>query len=374
MQNAYAQAVPLRIHSNIQLPKDTIDRKTLLASLNDFLAVVEKPNEENTFVLENEKLETFVELDELKDITKGKQYNDDYFYKPYLTNVVSQGNHQYLIQVSFIGTSGEESFLRASFEFIAHRSNDVFLFSSPLKANTKYWKTQKIGSCTFHYQATLNEAKAKSYCDIASGYDAKLHSLNRHTEFYCCDNVVELARLVGVDYKSDYYGRTKSVWSTLQGNKNLVVLGNDNGSFDNFDPHDTWHERLSFVTPRNKVNHAVDEGCAYLYGGSWGLSWKEIFKAFKEQLVTGNATNWLQAKEQPLYFKTKDINNAADYIVNALLVKKIEKEHGFAGVWEMLNSGPADKDNTQYFATLEKLTGISKADYNARVQELISRE
>ena len=64
-----------------------------------------------------------------------------------------------------------------------------------------------------------------------------------------------------------------------------MALGNDNASFENFDPHDLWHTRLSMVISRRAVDHSVDEGCAYLYGGSWGYTWDEILKAFKKGMI-----------------------------------------------------------------------------------------
>ena len=75
-----------------------------------------------------------------------------------------------------------------------------------------------------------------------------------------------------------------------------------------------------------------------------------------------------------MYFKTNGYENSADDIVNALLVKKIEKEKGFAGVWELLNAGPVEKGNEKYFQILEKLTGITKANYNEKIWELINNE
>jgi hypothetical protein len=42
-----AQANGLRINPNINLPKDSVERKTLTSALNDFLASAQKPNEEN---------------------------------------------------------------------------------------------------------------------------------------------------------------------------------------------------------------------------------------------------------------------------------------------------------------------------------------
>ena len=86
------------------------------------------------------------------------------------------------------------------------------------------------------------------------------------------------------------------------------------------------------------------------------------------------STNWLEIKEKPVSFKTGAFPNQADYIVNALLIKKIEKEKGFEGVWELLNVGPNEKGNEKYYQALEKLTGITKSTYNQKIWELISQE
>ena len=82
----------------------------------------------------------------------------------------------------------------------------------------------------------------------------------------------------------------------------------------------------------------------------------------------------MELKEIPLSFKTGKFPNQADFIVNALLIQKIEKEKGFAGVWELLNVGPFEKGNQKYYQTLEKLTGITKANYNEKIWELVKNE
>lgn len=369
-----AQTNTLRVNPTIILLKDSLESKKLTNSLNEFLVSAQKPNEENKFIYEPEKIETFILLDEINGIEKSKKFNDDFFFKPYLTNIVRQKDSSYLIQVSYIGINENIAFLRASFEFIARKTNNSFVFSSPLLSNTKNWKTLKVGNTIFHYQISINKIKTKEFNKLASAIDAKLNSTKKETDFYCTDNITELQKLIGVQYKSDYNGRTGSVWSSSLGKRKLIVLGNNNSTFNEFDPHDLFHDRLSLVISRSKVNKPVDEGCAYLYGGSWGLSWKEIFNAFKEQIASNKNISWMEVKENPVYFKTKEFKNSADYIVNALLVQKIEKEKGFAGVWELLNVGPFEKGNEKYYQTLEKLTGITKSNYNEKIWELINNE
>ena len=369
-----AQTNPIKLNPNIILPKDSIESKLLISSLNDFLAAAQKPNEENKLVLETEKVETFILLDEVNGIEKSGKFKDDYFYKPYLTNVVAFKDNEYLIQVSYIGTNENTSYLRTSFEFIAHKINNGFHFSSPLLRNTKNWKIEKTGNNIFHYQNTINKEKIKEFNKLTASFDLKLKSANKITDYYCCDNIIELQKLIGVGYKSDYNGRSESVWSSSLGDKKIIVFGNNNSNFNAFDQHDLWHDRLSLVIPRSQVNKPVDEGCAYIYGGSWGISWKDIFKEFKTQIASNKNTNWVEIKEVPVSFKTGNFPNSADYIVNALIIQKIEKEKGFAGVWELLNCGKFEKGNENYYKALEKLTGITKANYNDKVWELINKE
>lgn len=371
---ANSQSNSLKLNTNIILPTDSILSKTLTNSLNDFLLSAQKPNEENKFIFDNEKMETFIQLDEINGIEKSGKYKDEFFYKPYLTNIVLQKDNNYLIQVSYIGVAENTAFLRANFAFIAHKTNNSFTFSSPLLQNTKNWKVEKVGNNIFHYQNSINKKKLKEFNKYTSTVDLKLQSTNKITDYYCCENIIEMQKLIGVDYKSDYNGRTESVWSTSFGDKKLIIFGNNNSTFNKFDAHDLFHDRLSLVIPKSKVNKPVDEGCAYLYGGSWGFTWKEIFKVFKEQIASNKNTNWAEIKEIPISFKTGNYPNQADYIVNALLVKKIEKEKGFTGVWELLNVGPFEKGNEKYYRTLEKLTGITKANYNDKIWELINDE
>ncbi|TDQ16246.1 hypothetical protein DFQ04_2358 [Algoriphagus boseongensis] len=370
----HAQSNKLLINPGIVLLKDSIESEKLTTALNDFLNAAQKPNDENKLVLESQKVETFILLDEINGIQESKEFNDAFFYKPYLTNVVALEASNFLIQVSYIGTHENNAFLRASFELIAHKKNDSFVFSSPLLRNTQNWKVEKVGNNIFHYKNTINETKVKEFGKLAFAFDSKLKSENKLTDFYCTDNLIELQKLVGVQYKSDYNGIVQSVWSSTLGDRKVVVFGNQNATFNNFDPHDLFHDRLSLVISRSKLNRAVDEGCAYLYGGSWGMTWNEIFQAFKAQVASNRNTNWAEIKETPVYFKTSGFNNSADYIVNALLVQKIEKEKGFEGVWELLNVGPAEKGNEKYYLTLENLTGITKANYNEEIWKLINDE
>lgn len=373
-QSLFSQTIYLRVNSNIVLPKDSIEKRALLLAINGFLAASQNNNDENTFVYKNEKLETYILLDELKGIEKSVNYKDEHFYKPYLTNLVALRDSNYLVQISYIGNYLDTAILRASIRFVAHKSKESFCFSSVLKSKTALWKTRASNNIYFHYRNKINKSSSSEFFSLARRYDAKLKIKNKQVEYYGCKDIFELQDIMGIDYKSDYNGSISNIRSVTLGDRRLVLLGNNKSSFETFDKHDLWHDRMSLILPRSKANKSIDEGCAYLYGGSWGLSWNEIFEAFKNQISSNKNSDWVDMKEVPVYFKTKEFNNSADYIVSALLIKKIEKEKGFEAVWELLNLGPSEKGNEKFYQAIEKICGVKKDKYNEFVWQLINEQ
>lgn len=369
----YHAPAQLHVQAGIPLPKDSAQRQSLLHGLEAFLQAADADNAANTWVWPAERIETFVQLDELKGIRNHKGYGDTAFYKPCLMNAVLLKDSSYWLQISYMGVHRDSAMVRASFDCIAHPFQHSFRFSSPLRYLSRHWKVQRLGNYTIHYKDSLNQKQAQAFRRYADAYDARLGNKEKQTDLYCTADAIALQRLAGVTYKADYAGLRAAIWSANDGPRKLMLLGNDNETFSRFDPHDLWHDRLSLAIERSKTNRAVDEGCAYLYGGSWGMSWLQILDTFKARMVT-DSTDWAALKEKPVFFKTGAYSNNADYIVNALWVKRIEQEKGFAGVWQLLLSGPARPGNNAYYETLERLTGIDRAHYNESVRAMIRRE
>lgn len=366
---ANAQTPILNITSEIQLPKDSLDSRNLISSLNKFLIAAQADAKTNKWVYQPHFLQTAPLLDEIESLEKNKQKGNFLFYKPYLLDINPIENEQYLIQISYLGIADKMPLLRANLELIAHKNKDEFLFSSPLIRNTKDWKTIAIENITFHYQDTINIKKVKTYQKLRAFYDHKLNIKPKETLFYLVKDDLVSQKFFGLLYKLDYNGRGNNIsWSVLNETQEIYVLNKSN--LTEFDPHDLWHNRLRQVTSRKNVNHAVDEGIASLYGGSWGFSWEELFTEFQIQIQFDKHTDWLALKEQKAFFETDGHKNPTDFMVNALFVKKIESENGFSAVWELLNT----KEEDTYFKTLEKLTGITKNNYNKEVWKLIKQE
>jgi hypothetical protein len=370
----FAQTKPLIVPANVFLPKDTLIANHLLKSLNDFLSRKESPNKENIFVLKEDLLQTSILLDEMKGIEKSAKFKDDNFYKGYLTNVVQISKGNFIIQFSYIGVNVNTPILAASFEILAKYVDDKFYFLSPLQRNTLSWQTKKIGNSTFHFKNTLNTTVAKEYVEDVAFFDKKLNAPQTQIVWYGCNDLPDLLQTIGVLYKLEYNGRSVSTFNTDENQTTLLVNGTYNTNFNSFDPHDLWHERVRNVIPPTVLNKPVDEGCAYLYGGSWGIGWKQILKTFKEKKASNPNADWLAEYDAFSNFgESKEKHLIVGYVINALIVEKIEKEKGFPAVIELLSCGKYEKGNDNYFKVLEKVTGINRNNFNENVWLLIKK-
>jgi hypothetical protein len=113
-------------------------------------------------------------------------------------------------------------------------------------------------------------------------------------------------------------------------------------------------------------------GCAYLYGGSWGISWEEIVKTFKTKMINNKHTDWLKLYDERYNFgESEEKHLLVTQFINALIIQKVEKEKGFAAVKELLSSGNFIKERGNFFKILEKITGINEKNFNKEVWKLI---
>ena len=368
-------AQSLIVSPGINLPKDAVTKNQLISSLNGFLDQKDKPKKQNAFVLKAELPATSMLLDELKGMEKNAKLKDDHFYKAYLQNVISLDNDNFIVQLNYMSIADGAPVLRASFRLMAKKQDTTFYFYSPLKQYTRYWKTKKIGNINFHFKDTLNLTGARFYQKTVSFYDSKLKAPAMPIEDYYCDNFTEAQQILGLDYKLEYNGLA---WDNLSVRENdtLLVVNGWNSYQHRFDTHDLWHERLRLVVSPDIINRPIDEGCAYLYGGSWEVySWTDIITLFKKYTADNPDADWLT-----LYIDSKNKNFLEgqkplkiSYAINALIAQKIEKEKGFAPVLELLSCGKMEKGDANLFKAFEKVIGITKANFNAEFWKLIKK-
>jgi hypothetical protein len=369
-----ARAQSIIIQKGINLPHDTAAREQLISALNGFMAQKEKPNKENTYVLKADLPETSALLDEIKGMEQNYALKDNNFYKCYLTNVIDLDEHNYIVQFSYLGINDGMPLLHASFKLLAKKQDGQFYFDSPLKQNTAGWKVKKYKGITCYYADSLNSAGsvAKAYLQKVSFYDRKLNIAPQPIEFYYCNNFTEAQQILGIDYKADYNGSKTDGLSSNENGSTLIIAGWGPDLIRLFS-HDLFHSRLAVVMKTN-VNRPVNEGCAYLYGGSWGYTWEDVMVKFKKYAAENHNADWLNLYINSIKLEDDDKPIYIAYVLNALIVQKIESEKGFGPVMELLGCGPREKGDENYCKALDKLTGITKADFNAEMWKLIKAE
>lgn len=368
----FAQSNSLIVNNGIVLPEDSLESKALLLSVNRFLFAAEK-NSENKWVLPSERIETQILIDEIQGIQKNEEFENNSFFKAHLTNIIPLEESKYAVKVAYIGIGDNTARLRAHFELIAHKSNDRFLISSPLIYNTQNWKTKKLQNHIFHFPYTLDEERIQLITDRIVFYDKKLKNNTGVTNYYLCKDEINPLNLFGVEYKSDYNGDDLITRYISKENDKALWVVNESGLYD-YNIHDLWHNRLGRVISRREVHRRVDCHIATIYGGIWGLSWEELFPIFIEQFPVSKNVDWLEHKKNKSHFLTQDDRkNYTDDFVGALIIRKIEKEKGFDGVWELLLT-KRTKEEDEYFDVLERLTGITRKNYNKEAYKLIKEE
>jgi len=355
------------VQSIIKMPSDTAIKNSLIASLNGFLREKERPNRRNEYVLSEDLPAASALLDEIKGMDKGSRKD---FFRCYLTNVTKVKSDSYQVQFSYLGMADSTPVLRSSFRMLAKRRGDKFYFASPLKDNTFGWKTRAIDNVTFLYKDTLNLAEANTYVNAVNTDDKLLNVPKQPVTFYYCANFSEVQQLLGVDFKLDYNGIQYNALSSYENGGTLLVNGRSSAK-QRFNAHDLWHERLHHVVRVDTINRPVDEGCAYLFGGSWEYTWPEVLAKFKKYAADHPDADWMKLYTTSATFEDGNSPLYICYALNALIVQKINSEHGFAPVILLISSGKRRTGDENYFAELKLVTGIDKTDFNAKMWELI---
>ena len=349
-------------------PTDSVSVR-LQAALGAFLQVRDDPAARTAYLWPPATLETLALLDELTGLEQAAG-PPAATYRLYLTNLVRLDSANYLLQLAALGVQDQVPRLRASFALDVKRVGSKFYFYSPLQRQTAAWHTRQVGAVRFHYPTELPQKAAATYAAQAAAFDKKLGNNGQQTDFYLCGNLPTALQIIGLDGKADYQGDARNSLSARQPGRLLVISG-DNGP-DQFDPHDLWLQRLRNVMAPNIINKAADEGCAFSYGGSWGIGWPTILGQFRAYAQARLTEDWFAN-----YASAASVSTAAQppllvrYVLNALIVEELERTKGFGAVKELVSCGKYEKTNAQYFQTLKRVAGITPANFNATVWKLL---
>ena len=361
----FGQADTIQYGTAMRFPMNLASKILLMQDLNDFANLYTKGGS-----MAEPDLMTMPLTDELNDIKHSETLQNPTFFKAYLENVILLKDTSYFLQLSFLGVKEGAPMLRASFNLIAKQHLDHFIFSSPLQINIQNWKRESIEHITFIFPDSIDKTKAFAFARLDSFYNIKINVPDQQTVFIKAENFPDALHLIGVDYKSDYAGYAYNSLADYSKNKRVVISGRI-GKFPNYDPHDTWHEKLRTVMNDSVINRPVDEGCAYLFGGSWGFSWFQVLDSFKLYVHQHPGADWLTLYKNNDKFSMGIYQNGIANILNALLVQKIQQEKGFPAVMDLLSCGRREKGDANYFKALARITGITENNFNKEINRLL---
>jgi hypothetical protein len=358
-----AQSGGLLMAPGIRLPEDSVTRMELVAGLRGWLGAKNGPDSLNSYVAEGDRPATAVLMGQMRGLKEDC----------YLGSVTSLDSAHWQIQLCYMGSHKDTPALQACYTVLARRVGDRFFISSPLSEHTAGWKSRTIGCCTFHYQREINKERAIEFEKTVVSYDKRLKIAPPVIDYYCCDNFMEAAKLVGIDYMWRYSGFGYGDLSEDYGKYSVIVTGNEwKDGFSPVSMHDMWHGELHKTVSRTIINRPVDEGMAYLYGGSWiTYSWKDILKMMEDYKAAHPGADWLALYKEGTNLLPPPKIIKISYAINALVVERLEKEKGFAASLPILCCGPKEEGDANYFAALERTTGVEEAGFNAYIDGLL---
>ncbi len=366
-----AQTNYITIGNDIRLPKDSIEVSRLINSLECFLLEVRHRSNENKYLSSSEKPENDLLLKQLKDVAE-KQKSDNSL-KPYLSNISSVESNIYLVQFAFIGVLNDNPYLQAIFEILAKKEENDFLFFPTLSRNTKDWKKETNGYLTSYFQPD-NKEYAVEYMRYMRKFDEILGVFEPTTLYFCenCETLQQLMQLSGVLYQLDYNGLTWSMIDFETPNMKFAFYPNTFYSGKSVDPHDIFHGRANTAIPYEERNWYMICGCAYIYGGNWGMDWSDIKRIFKERMTYDKNTDWLTLYYERYNFgESKEKYLFTTQFINALIIEDLEKRKGFAEVLKLLASKNMYKDRKAFFGILDNITGINEQNFNQNISKLV---
>ncbi len=102
-----------------------------------------------------------------------------------IINYYPVGMNRYVIQVaSYVSDHLQKNNLFLIWTFVAHKTKDTYLFSTPLDYYTTQWKTKIISSVTYFYKRDLNLPRAELFAHKNKIFSNKFTQQEVNIKFY----------------------------------------------------------------------------------------------------------------------------------------------------------------------------------------------
>lgn len=365
------------INKDLKITEDTLTRKKLVDVISHFILEKNIQNENLANLNPEGKLETLLFLKELRELQNSKVFSTHYTLMYEMTSAEAQNKNNFTLHLNCFFSDGEIKNNVAEIELAVQEINGKYFISSAIKNNLIHWKLKTIENYSFYYKNEFEEKKLKDFIAKNNQLSVNLKEPKIPTKVYCVNDLYDAYELLGINYKRFTSANNffLGVDFVRENSQCAMIVATEKGTTDNFSFGSLWKARITDKYPFKNLYIPVLEGYSYINDGNPFYRWEQILIHFRSSFPVSQKTDWLSlygSKENfslpstPLYFE--------DFI-NALIIKRIEKERGLSGVLELLTCGKFDNENqNNYFKTLEKVSGITKTTFNESIDKLIEQE
>lgn len=289
---------------------------------------------------------------------------------PQVANVYAISGNEYMIMLSCIGSkAGRVPRLRATVRIVATITNDNrVVFSLPLDADTRTWKTTKVGNINYHHSGELNLQRAKIFNKNNSIISGKFGLTAESFNFYICPNYQSILRLLGYDFLEDANGIYRDGYGVDE-HTIFSVMNNEDFS------HDILHYYVAKIR-KNSRNQSAEEGLAYYWGNAYYtdkngemVNQETLANALKGYLQKNQEVDLLDLfNRNPQLFSEYADEISVKSVLAGILCKEIEQKKGIEGLQTLLNCGRGD---AAFFQALNSLLAINETNFNTTVRKLV---
>lgn len=365
------------INNHFNLIQDTLKRKTLIDVLNQFILDKSIKNEDLTIVNPDNKLETWLFLDELRKLQNSKVFSTKYTLMYEVISAESGNKNNFTIHLNCYYEDKEIKNSVAKIKITILEINSKYLVSSAIKNNLTRWKLKTIENYSFYSEKEIDEKNLRDFIAKNNQLSLNLKENKIPTKVYCSDDIYKAYELFGIDYRRDDSPDSFFLGIDLatDNSQSAMIVATEKGTLDDFSFGSLWKARITEKYPLKNLYTPVLEGYTYINNGYPFYKWEQIWIHFKNAYSVSQKTDWLSLYGTKENFSLPSTPLYLENLINALIIKKIEKEKIFNGVLELLNCGKFDGENQDnYFKTLEKVSEITKANFNEKIDKLITNE
>lgn len=284
------------------------------------------------------------------------------FLKGHIQNVYPVSTTQYMLSITGLSNS-ENPQLAYSFRLLASLEDSTFIFTNPIKYNSRHWKNSKVGTINYHYRDTLNIDRAMLFnlknIEIAS----KLELKSEDFEFYMTENEQEVLLLLGIDYCENRDGFTRNGFGVYT---NYICAIENNEDFS----HDLFHYYSGKINETSNRNWVAEEAIAYLWGNAYYtdedgemISLNRMAQHLKQYLLKNSGSTVLELWESnEKIFQSLAPELSTTSVIGGILAYEVENRHGVSGLMKLINCGRKDR-KAKFLTKSNELLGMSNISF-----------